>query len=293
MTTSFASTALIADRIAFKSPTVGSERPSGRFTAVSRQSVDLFLENRNDFEEIGKLAIAATLIPYETYEAFKPGTKQRWYEILFGLMAEGGKFEDNQLSVITFNYDCSLEAFLFQALQNLYGLDAGKAKDLLGKIPIIHLYGSLGAGLISQDNERGYSPELKENWITEAAKRIKILHEADPSTDEFQHAHEILRAASEIIFLGFGFHPNNIERLNLRESISFYAQVNRRDQRFLACRTHMGEGDIMRAKNHLPGNVQFASDPAWKIREFLSNTRCLNTYQPPRQPPPPRVKVVT
>ena len=86
-------------------------------------SVDLFLENRKDFEEIGKLAIAATLIPYEDYKAFLPTNKPRWYETLFHLMVEGGRFEDNKLSVITFNYDRSLEAFLFLALQNLYRFD--------------------------------------------------------------------------------------------------------------------------------------------------------------------------
>jgi hypothetical protein len=73
---------------------------------------------------------APTLIPYEKYEAFQPISKPSWYETLFQLMVEGGPFEDNPLSVITFNYDRSLEAFFFRALQNLFGLPPDAAEDL-------------------------------------------------------------------------------------------------------------------------------------------------------------------
>jgi hypothetical protein len=62
-------------------------------------------------------------------------------------MVEGGAFEDNKLSVITFNNDRSLEAFLFLSLQNLYGFDVKTALERLDKIPIVHLYGSLGTTL--------------------------------------------------------------------------------------------------------------------------------------------------
>jgi hypothetical protein len=58
----------------------------------------------------------------------------RWYEKLFQLMADGGDFGNNQLSVVTFNYDRSFEAFIFTALQNLYGpryID--KAEDQFSK----------------------------------------------------------------------------------------------------------------------------------------------------------------
>jgi hypothetical protein len=86
-------------------------------------SVDRFLEENGQYEEIGKLAIAATLTPYETYDAFKSQrvfTTQedaRWYEYLFHLMVEGGHFQDNKLSILTFNYDRSLEACFFRQLR--------------------------------------------------------------------------------------------------------------------------------------------------------------------------------
>jgi hypothetical protein len=63
-------------------------------------SVDLFLENRSEFESVGKAAIAATLMPHEHENALKPEDQPRWYETLFALMADG-PFEDNLLCVVT------------------------------------------------------------------------------------------------------------------------------------------------------------------------------------------------
>ena len=169
-------------------------------------SVDYFLEHRNDYEHIGNLAIAASLIPYQNPEALVHQEQPRWYEKLFQLMADGGDFGNNQLSVVTFNYDRSLEAFIFTALQNLYGpryID--KAEDQFNKIKIVHLYGSLGAGLVGFAKERGYRPGFRTDWVEDAAQRIKILHEAEPNTPEFEQAHHLLKGATEIIFSGSAF----------------------------------------------------------------------------------------
>jgi hypothetical protein len=242
------------------------------------QSVDLFLENRKEFERIGKIAIAASLIPCERFREFKPKPKPRWYETLLNLMTEGGTFEKNRLYVITFNYDRSLEAFLFQSLKNLLHVDKADAEKIACK-NIVHPHGSLGATLISSETERGYSPELRPEWVTAAANRIKIVHEAEPKSDEFNQAHNLLRAASEIIFLGFGFHDRNVERLALDENIEFYASVRGEDPRLLACRTGLGDGTIARIKKYMPDGVEFAPHEAWTICDFLANTECLNTYK--------------
>ena len=84
-----------------------------------------------------------------------------------------------------------------------------------------------------------------------------------------------------------------MERLKLEENIKFYAYANSKESRILACRTGMGAGDIMRVRNYLPAGVEYAPDESWDINKFLSNTQCLNTYLPPREPPHQPVKVVT
>ena len=75
-----------------------------------QQSVDAFLEHRTEFIEVGKLAIAYCLIPFETaHNLFQDdsncgGRGGDWYQYLFGrLNAPFEEFSQNKLSVITFN----------------------------------------------------------------------------------------------------------------------------------------------------------------------------------------------
>lgn len=117
---------------------VGDGIPANALQNSVAPSVDFFLENNEKFEEIGKLAIAFELILHEDYKQLRREQKKRWYETLFHLMVQGGRFDQNRLSVITFNYDRSLEAFLFRALGNLYGLDAGR-------VPSVRQFNSLWA----------------------------------------------------------------------------------------------------------------------------------------------------
>ena len=245
-------------------------------------SVDLFLEYRKEFEDVGKMAIAAELIQLENFENLSvfnrwlPAQRQqRWYETLFSLMVTGGRYEENRLSIITFNYDRSLEAFLFQALQNLYGLSAKEAEDRLKSIPIIHVYGALGTSLTPDDSDRrGYQSELRGDWVSESAKRIKIVHEAKPG-GEFEQAFGLLCEAEEILFLGFGFHEVNVKRLRLQEVYENHTQRRKRTK-WMACRTEMGVGDVRRAQAFVGGGyIEFAPESSWGINEFLKNTKCL------------------
>src|SRR6267142_2133552 len=241
-------------------------------------SVDRFLEENKQFEEIGKIAIATTLIPYERFDAFTPSKTPGWYETLFHLMVDGGHFQDNNLSILTFNYDRSLEAFFFQALKNLYNVSNDIAEGMLNKIPIIHLYGSLGNSLVRKDLRRGYECELRGNWVEEAAKNIRVVYDSHPG-QEFDAAFHLLPAADEIIFLGFGFHPINIQRLQLPEAVELHNSTISRGksrQRWLACRYGMGEGEVARAKASLQGvNIAFAHNYLWDINLYLKNTHCL------------------
>jgi len=193
-------------------------------------SVDVFLEYRPQFEKIGKVAIASTLIPYETNERFvsSDNNGEGWYSYLFKLMIQGGRFENNSLSVITFNYDRSLEAFFLFALCNLYGIKEPEAEQYLSYIPIVHLHGSLGDKLWKSalDPQRAYQPDLTPAWVSDAAKHIKIVHEKQ-SEIEFDRARKHLYDAEEVLFLGFGFLPDNIQRLRVKNVAEWRKQDNR------------------------------------------------------------------
>ena len=126
------------------------------------------------------------------------------------------EFASNQLSVITFNYDRSLEHYLLTVLQNAHGRTFEECAQVVAKIPIVHVYGQLSRIPYPQPESRPYhpDPELSKS-AGFAARGIKILHDADP---KFEEAHKLLMEAQKICFLGFGYHPLNIERLALKDS---------------------------------------------------------------------------
>lgn len=200
-----------------------------------RSSVDAFLESRKDFLDIGKTAIATALLPYETtgnlfqrwiVESTKPNPPQKgnWYDLLFGVLSDGVPFDEfdrNKLSIITFNYDRSIEHYLFTSLKNSYNKTDEECGEKLHKIEIIHVHGSLGpldwqsrfTGLPSVPYDSGLNLEI----IKLAAKNIKIIHEDAVYTPEILRARDIILHADRVIFLGFGFHPTNMKRLAIKK----------------------------------------------------------------------------
>jgi hypothetical protein len=164
----------------------------------------------------------------------------------------------------------------FQAVKNFYHLNDLDAEVVLKKIPIVHLYGSLGDKLIGDGVHRGYESRMKGDWIEDAAKRLKILHEQYPP-QEFNTALDKLGTADEIYFLRFGFHPINVERLRLWDAVSFHDTLSRKTtQRWYACRYRMGDGEVARAKAYLHNlPVEFSPHQDLNIDTYLKNTECL------------------
>jgi len=186
-------------------------------------SVDAFLERRTEFLNVGKLAIAYCLIPFE-HEAslYRPSAHSGdWYEHLSEkLNASFDEFGDNKLSIITFNYDRSLEHYLFTSLRNLHGKSVDDCIEKLAKVPIIHVYGQLGTIPYPQRGCREYLPlggdESKvRDAVLDAAHGITLLHE---KASDLAGARKLLAAAKLICFLGFSYHPLNLARLKLEDS---------------------------------------------------------------------------
>lgn len=192
------------------------EKFKNELYASMQPSVDAFLEKRPEFMEIGKTAMSCALIPHERENhLISRDNGGRWYEYLFNKMDTGfDKFGDNKLSIITFNYDRSLEHFLFRALRHSYGKSEEDAANLLKKIPIVHVYGQLGQLPYLAGAGRPYSPEVSPEIVAECVSEIRIVHESADDTT-FSTAHRLLTSAQKICFLGFGYHLDNLERLRL------------------------------------------------------------------------------
>jgi NAD-dependent SIR2 family protein deacetylase len=202
------------------------------------ESIDAFLEHETDGKiiEFGKMAIAATLLPYEQEETLfnnfltneEKEENFNWYQYLWNQINTSFDDFEKNLSIITFNYDRSLEYFLYTALKYKYpGKNIDDYKNKLNDIPIIHVYGKLG-NLPWESAEDEKSVPYNYDWkktdndfdtmyekkclIQNASKQIEIVHE-NKEISERERIKELLNSKERIYFLGFGYHPINLSRL--------------------------------------------------------------------------------
>ena len=144
-----------------------------------------------------------------------------WYGYLCNSLhtTSPDEFYKNRLSIITFNYDRSLEQYLFKALENFY--PETSASELIQTIDIIHMYGKLDH-LPQEDwkegKKREYGSIPSGQSLIDTSKGITLIHESKEQ-GSFKEAHKLLGEVRRIYFLGFGYNKNNLENLNIRNQI--------------------------------------------------------------------------
>ena len=189
-----------------------------RLSRSAHYSIDAFLEMVPNETDLGKYLIAHCLKQLEDVDRLFPPHNSGWYQYLFNslLGSTDSPFADNALTIVTYNYDRSLEAYLYNALISRFDMSLQDAAAELQKIPVIHVHGILGAF-----PEIPYQSTDDVNTIHSISTAINIIHEirdtdADFCSAEFEMANAAITMASKVIFLGFGFHRDNIRRLNAK-----------------------------------------------------------------------------
>jgi hypothetical protein len=178
-----------------------------------KRSVDAFLEHRDEFLDIGKVATACELLSHEFRDALFGQNGSDWYEYFFNkLNTRFEEFDQNHVSVITFNYDRTLEYYLATALENSYGKERRVCFEMLNTIPIVHLYGQLGPLPLEVANGAAFGAGLNPRTVRAAADGIQIIHEGTVS-ERFEQAYQLLMSAELICFVGFGYDETNLNRL--------------------------------------------------------------------------------
>jgi hypothetical protein len=192
-----------------------------------KNSVDAFLEYRMEFVEIGKAAMAYVLMSYENPRILFE--KHDWYEHFYSALSTSfEEFDQNRVSIITFNYDRSVEHYLFTVLKNSYGKSDHDCASKLKNIPIVHVHGQLGFfpwqdyiqipyPFRSNQFSRSYGFSDKIGDLRVAASCIRIIHEDEDveGDPQFKKARSLLEQAGHIHFLGFGYHEANLKRLGI------------------------------------------------------------------------------
>lgn len=183
-----------------------------------QQSVDTFLEKRPEFLGVGKEAISCALVPRECDPKTLFRLPDSWYRHLFNKMDVRSleEFKANKINFITFNYDRSLEHFLFTTLKNSYNQSDEDTAKALQAISIVHVYGQLGKHPCIDREGRPYGKALADkDDLSRCAGEIKLFPEKEVSVDMFSPAHTLLEKAERVAFLGFGYNRTNLERLQL------------------------------------------------------------------------------
>lgn len=208
-----------------------------RLTHSGHYSIDAFLEECPEEMDLGKYLIALQLKQLESIDSLfpPPANNSGWYQYLFNsllsvnwtsspdnnptMIRDKTPFTGNKLTIVTYNYDRSLEAYLYHALIARCKMSLDEARAELAKIPIIHVHGVLGAfpevSYEGRPHEDGYYEKLYE--ISQA---ITIIHEIEDRegafcSKEFEEANEAINLAEKVVFMGFGFHYDNVRRLQV------------------------------------------------------------------------------
>lgn len=175
-------------------------------------SIDAFLNFRREFIEIGKMCIVWHLMHAE----FNAMTGQKltgdWYQFFWNQI-NSFKKEKYSFSIYTFNYDRSLDFFLKRSAENYFGFEGVKLDQYLSSIPIYHLHGKLGNMRFGDINSVSSINQLRD-----AAENIKIIFEVG-ELGMFNSFQEEVKECKNIVFLGFGYHPDNMVRLGMNSII--------------------------------------------------------------------------
>jgi hypothetical protein len=199
-------------------------------------SIDNFLDaHKNDLELqlCGKLGIVSSILDAERKSRLFINESHSgrddlgrlggtWYTAFMKMLVERVDRDEietifENVSFITFNYDRCIQKFLHVALQKYYAISDERAAELISKLEIIHPYGSVGPLPFegSGSSAVAYGADLNESSLIEAAGRIRTFTEQIEDDDLLVSIHGGVNNAETIVFMGFAFHPQNMQLLDV------------------------------------------------------------------------------
>lgn len=205
-----------------------------RDAANVARSIDNAIDQNDDnplVPLVGKLAIAKTILTAERRSKLKHANGDwnappqisavggTWLYHLAQIITTDLKKADverafENATFVTFNYDRSLEHFLPSILVEAYGLDAESARSIAATAKVIHPYGCVGKlpWLPSGAVPIPYGGD-PQGRLFEISQALQTFCETTESTAEMKDLHTRLSLSNRIVFLGFGFHRQNMDLL--------------------------------------------------------------------------------
>lgn len=186
-------------------------------------SIDSFLYHNQEYLEIGKACIAFNLLQCEaTYSYSEIQQDDNWYKYLWNELASREP-EIFDFKIYTFNYERSLYNYLLEQAKLLFP-DSQIRTRFIENIKIIHLHGTLG------DVKYGDIQSIHNyTGLKAVSDNIKIIFEVETDVN-FQNFQSDIKNANHIVFVGFGFHEDNMKRMgfsvgDFNKAPHFYAST--------------------------------------------------------------------
>lgn len=206
----------------------------------SAKSIDSFIyRNSHDplIAEMGKVQIAYALSKAERSSMLfiNPSSRLRegldwesidktWISQFAYAMFDGVRTTEvdtvgNNITVICFNYDRSIELYLAHAIQRSFqNVSLETAHEIVGRINIIHPYGVLGKLPISPGGYgKGfvrYGANTDEVDLWEMAETLLTFSESISDEEIVGRIKHAMINARNIVFMGFAFARQNMELLS-------------------------------------------------------------------------------
>lgn len=197
-------------------------------------SIDDWLLKHPDLKSYGKVMICHAINAFENPVYLRssggPASDDKWMADLWNRMKDGLTTVDqlvrNNVVFITFNYDRSLETFLYDAISNSFPCSEEEVIIALRSIQIIHVHGQTGflpwQKRSQQQVQNPYTPKGEHDegsWelAAKCASSILLVGEA-ASNGVVATARMRLETAEQIAFLGMGYHAPNLAKLQYSES---------------------------------------------------------------------------
>ena len=194
-------------------------------------------------EPLARLAIAAALGPAQRlyYESMWDGTTdpnratdgRNWIDWIFRQMRLPDKkqLRPNFAAFITFNYDTVLETELKRLIMGSFHFTENQANEELQKVPIHHIYGHLDLEKSIEVSERPFSNLLLLDRVSRQLNLMRFS-ESNEIASSKEKTLNLLRAAENLVCLGFGFDPTNCKLLELERFMQ--SSLNHQDLNFRA-----------------------------------------------------------
>jgi hypothetical protein len=232
---------------------------SHKIRSLNPLNIDTFLRDQPQLQKIGAFLIAKVLLEAENYcretpkrdhdQARITDNKKKefdnWYRFLIHVLAACENSEElkkvfldeQKLSIITFNYDVSLEYHLYHSLKNIEVFEHCAA-DFMRQFSencIFHVYGAMhkidwdaknpfadfGASVKTEDdslNEIRLAIKCSENIRTIYGRKSDPSDPSDPKDLEWEEKKkkfiEAIDQAGRLVILGYGFDDANTKHLS-------------------------------------------------------------------------------